>query len=437
MIKSYRWRRLFAPTAGLRSALFTAFIGLLIFLFGFAISFKALIFPAIQETSGWWRGVLSHVVAKEDVDTANHLIGGGLLILGFYFAYTGLQQIVQRFAEVLNPGLRGGKVVDELRRRAELAQGPKIVALGGGTGLSTLLRGLKRYSSNITAIVTVSDDGGSSGRLVQEMGIIPPGDMRNCLVALADAEKVMTDLFQHRFKNEAGSLSGHSMGNLLIAALVQQSDGDFEQALKRASDVLAIRGRVIPSTLTHVRLRALMEDGTEICGETKIAGAGMKIRRIFLDPEDAQPHAEALDAILDAELIVIGPGSVYTSIIPNLLVPGIAEAIEESAAIKAYVCNVMTQPGESDAFTAAEHLVALQANVSHRVCDFVLVNTGVPSQSAIEKYRESGQHLVSPDEDRIRGLGFKVVTGNLMSESDYVRHDPNRVAARLVGLLER
>lgn len=437
MINRYRWRRMLAPTAGIRSALFMSLIGFLLFALGFAISFKALVLPVITGAASWWRGVMGHVVAKGDIDTANHLVGGGLLILGFYFAFTGARTAVQKVAETLNPSLRGGKVVDELRRRQMLAQGPKIVALGGGTGLSTLLRGLKQYSSNITAIVTVTDDGGSSGRLIQEMGIHPPGDMRNCLVALADAERDLTDLFQHRFKNEAGSLSGHSIGNLLIAALVQQSDGDFEQALKRASNVLAIRGRVVPSTLSHVSLRAVMEDGREICGETKIVEAGGRIQHIYLHPTEVEPHPEALEAIRDADLIAIGPGSVYTSVIPNLLVPGIAEAIAESDAIKAYVCNVMTQPGESDSFSAAEHIVALQANVSTKVCDIVLVNTGVPSQAAIAKYRESGQHLVAADEDRIRSLGFRVVTGNLMSESDYVRHDPNRVASRLMDLLER
>ncbi|HRI43079.1 MAG TPA: YvcK family protein [Fimbriimonadaceae bacterium] len=436
MISRYRWRRFLAPTAGIRSALLTCAVGLLIFLVGFAISFKALIQPLIQETSGVWRDFLGRFIGREDLDTANHVLGGGFLILGFYFAYAGGRMVLQRVGEILNPSLRG-KIGDEFRRRQALAQGPRIVALGGGTGLSTLLRGLKNYSSNITAIVTVTDDGGSSGRLVQEMGIIPPGDMRNCLVALADAEKLMTDLFQHRFDKDAGSLSGHSIGNLLIAALVRQSDGDFEQALKRASEVLAIRGRVVPSTLSHVRLRALMEDGSEVCGETKIVESGRKISRIFLDPDEAEPHPEALEAIRDADLIVIGPGSVYTSIIPNLLVPGVAEALSEASAIKAYVCNVMTQPGESDSFTASEHLVALQANVEHRVCDFVLVNTGVPSQTAIEKYRESGQHLVVADEDRIRGMGYKVVTGNLMSESDYVRHDPAHVAPILMDLLER
>lgn len=376
------------------------------------------------------------VVSPKDIDQANHLLGGALLLLGFYLLFVGVRGVFQTMVGTLNPGMKAG-MVNQYVRKQQLAQGPRIVALGGGTGLSTLLRGLKLHSSNITAIVTVTDDGGSSGRLVQEMGIIPPGDMRNCLVALADAEKLMTDLFQHRFKNASGSLSGHSMGNLLIAALVEQSGGDFEKALESASDVLNIRGRVIPSTMTPVRLRALMENGIELCGETQIVESELRVRRIFLDPENAVPYPEALQAIADADLICIGPGSVYTSVIPNLLVPGIADAIHQSQAVKAYICNVMTQPGESDAFTAGEHVVAIQANVEKRVFDHVLMNTGVPSEAAIEKYKESGQHLVDADADRIRAMGFRVTAGNYMNESDYVRHDPLRVAGRLMDLLNR
>ncbi len=436
MINRHRLRRIFAPAAGLKRTVSALLVGLALFAIGFALSFKVLLGPALERTSTWWTRMMRLFVPADSLDYANWLLGGALLMLGFYLTFVGARGVFRKLLETLNPSMKGG-VVKKYMDRQQLARGPRIVAIGGGTGLSTLLRGLKQHSSNITAIVTVSDDGGSSGRLVQEMGIIPPGDMRNCLVALADAEKLMTDLFQHRFKNASGSLSGHSMGNLLIAALVEQSGGDFEQALEVASEVLAIRGRVMPSTLTPVRLRALMENGVEICGETKIVESNMRIRRIFLDPEDPVPHAQAVEAIRNADLICIGPGSVYTSVIPNLLVPGIAQAIKHSDATKAFVCNVMTQPGESDGFTAAEHLVAIQANVDERVCDYVLMNTGVPSAAAIEKYRESGQFLVEPDADRIRAMGLKVVPGNYMSESDYVRHDPLRVASRLIDLLNK
>jgi uncharacterized cofD-like protein len=268
------------------------------------------------------------------------------------------------------------------------------------------------------------------------MGIIPPGDIRNCLVALADAEKRMTDLFQHRFKESSGVFSGHSIGNFLIAGFYEQT-GDVDAALQMASEVLAIRGRVIPSTRSGVRLRALMSDGTEICGETAIVESGMAIRRVFLDPDNVSPHPEAVEAIRAADLIVIGPGSVFTSVIPNLLVPGIAKAIEASGAVKAYVCNVMTQRGESEAFTAAEHVVALEANVDGRVCDYVLVNVVTPSDETTDRYHRHKQDIVEPDVDRLRQMGYKPVTGDLMSETDYVRHDPARLASALMDLLFR
>ena len=225
--------------------------------------------------------------------------------------------------------------------------------------------------------------------------------------------------------------------NVLIAALVDQAQGDFEKAVEIASDVLAIRGRVVPSTLERVSLRAILEDGAEICGETAIVAAGQLIRRIFLDPASVAPHLPALEAIRNADLICIGPGSVYTSVIPNLLIPGIAQALRESKAPKVYICNVMTQPGESDSFTASEHVTAVQVNVQARIFDYVMVNTAVPSDASLEKYRESGQFFVDADFDRIKAMGFRPVTGNFMSESDFVRHDPMRVAARLVQMVTR
>lgn len=435
MINRHRLKKLLAPTAGLRKAVAMFVAGLFFFLVGAALSFKLVILPVLEWLQRGASGILQVLVPADSLELATHMLGGGLLFLGMYCSYVGLRAVIFQVIRTLTG--YGTGMVDVYVQRQRLAQGPRIVALGGGTGLSTLLRGLKTHSSNITAIVTVTDDGGSSGRLAKDKGIIPPGDMRNCLVALADAEKSMTDLFQHRFGKDSGSLSGHSIGNLLIAALVDQAHGDFEKAIEIASDVLLIRGRVVPSTMEHVRLRAVMEDGSEICGETTIVGAGKRIRRIFLDPERVDPYIGAIEAIHNADLICIGPGSVYTSVIPNLLVPGIAEALRDSKAVKAYVCNVMTQPGESDAFTASEHVTAIQANIDHRTFDTVLVNTGVPSASAIDKYREFGQFLVDPDVDRIRAMGYKTISSDLMSESDFVRHDPMKVAARLVSLVER
>lgn len=436
MIRRYRLRRLLVPALGFRKPLAMLALGLSAFLIGAVISFRDQIPGAIEYFTRQANNLLRPFVGEEYLDQARHLLGGVLLLVGFYFIYLALRMGLRNLFAVLNPDAKSG-MADQFRRRLALAQGPRIVALGGGTGLSTLLRGLKNYSSNITAIVTVTDDGGSSGRLSQEMGMIPPGDIRNCLVALADAEKSMTDLFQHRFAADSGSLSGHSLGNLLIAALVNQSRGDFEQAIETASDVLAIRGRVIPSTLSHVTLRALLEDGEEVCGETTIATSGKRIRRIFLNPADVLAHQSAIEAIAEADLICIGPGSVYTSVLPNLLVEGMAEALENSKAKKAYICNVMTQRGESDSFSASEHVTAIRANVDRKIFDYVMINTGVPSSSTLEKYRGAGQFLVDPDIDRIRAMGYKVLPGDFMNESDLVRHDPMRIAARLVALVDK
>ncbi len=433
----YRFGRTFATTAVLYWYGAIALLGLALFFIGFLISFQIVLKPLARGVVLAWGGLLSRLVPPESIDRANHWLGGVFLLIGVYLVFAGLKRFFRHIAETLNPKVKTGGVVDTYVRRQQLAQGPRIVALGGGTGLSTLLRGLKLHSSNITAIVTVTDDGGSSGRLVQEMGIIPPGDMRNCLVALADAEKHMTDLFQHRFKNASGSLSGHSIGNLLIAGLVEQCDGDFDRALQVASEVLAIRGRVIPSTMERVRLKAVMENDDIVTGETAIVDSALRIRRVFLDPANPAPHPEAIEAIRSAELICVGPGSVYTSVIPNLLVPGIADEINAAQCPKVYICNVMTQRGESDAFTAAEHVVALQANVDKKVFDYVMVNTAMPSEVAIGKYRELSQAFVDPDVDRIRQMGLRVITGNFMSEMDYVRHDPMQVAERLMDLLYR
>jgi uncharacterized cofD-like protein len=430
-----RFRDLLANTVGLQKAILAGLIGLIFLFVGVALSFKVVIEPFLNWLAEVTRNTLSFFVADENLDMTVWLVGGVLLVAGLYFfVFLGVRNMIRHVIETVNPESKSG-LMDAYRERQRLAQGPRIVAIGGGTGLSTILRGLKAKSSNITAIVTVSDDGGSSGRLRIDKGMIPPGDIRNCLVALADAEKSMTDLFQHRFRVDSGSLSGHSLGNLLIAGLFDQAQGDFDKAIEQASDVLNIRGRVVPATMDRVRLRALLDNGIEVCGETAIVEAGQKINRVFLDPEGVEAHQTALEAIRDADLICIGPGSVYTSIIPNLLVPGLAQALKDSKAVKAYICNVMTQPGESDSFSASEHVTAILRNTESRLFDYVLVNNGVPSEAAIEKYRESGQFVVEPDVDRIRAHGFRPIVSNFMNESDFVRHDPGKVTARLMGLL--
>jgi len=431
-------RKLLASAVGIRQGVAIAIVGLLVFALGAARSFQVVIErlqKALQTLQRFSEGLMSHVVPASSAEIASYTLALVFMLVGIMLLFVGVRRVMRRMQEAVNPNLKSG-LIEEFRRRQDLAQGPRIVAMGGGTGLSTLLRGLKFYSSNITAIVTVTDDGGSSGKLIQDKNMIPPGDIRNCLVALADAEKALSDLFQHRFKDDSGSLSGHAIGNLLIAALVDQCHGDFEKAVEMASEVLNIRGRVVPSTLNHVSLRALLEGGVEICGETAIASAGGKIRRIYLEPPDVSANKLALAAIQDADLIVIGPGSVFTSIIPNLLVPGMVETLKAAAAPKVYVCNVMTQPGESEGFSASEHVTAILNSVESRIFDYVMINDGIPSEDILARYHGSGQHLVDADGDRIRATGFRVIQGNFMNQTDVVRHDPSRVAARLMAIVD-
>lgn len=414
-----------------RSALLFA-LGLLVLLFGLSLSYQLILTPIFDSLSIAIVAVLKMVTNSSTLPLAKHFAAGALMLLGGYLMYAGSRAGISQLLRAANPSWDGR--LNSFLRQQVLATGPNVVVIGGGTGLSTALRGLKHKTSRITAIVTVTDDGGSSGRLVMEKGILPPGDIRNCLVALADAEKTMTDLFQHRFEKASGSLSGHSTGNLLIAAMVDLT-GDFDHAIAEISKVLAIRGRVLPSTLERVRLRAEMEDGSEVCGETKIVESRLRVRRVYLDPEEVEPLAEALQAIAEADIIVMGPGSIYTSVIPPLLVPGIADAIAASDAARVYVCNVMTQPGESDQFTASEHVHAIEANVGKRVFDHILINKAMPSQYLLKRYAEVGQEYVEPDSDRIRAMGMRAVAANLLSESDVVRHDPVRLAEAIVRLV--
>lgn len=315
-----------------------------------------------------------------------------------------------------------------------LQQGYKIVAIGGGTGLSTLLRGLKRRSTNLTAVVTVSDDGGSSGRLQKELGVLPPGDVRNCLVALADDEALVTDLFRYRF-TEGEGLTGHSFGNLFLAAM-SGITGNFDKAIKESSRVLNVVGRVLPATLGVVRLCAELDDGSVLEGESNISAAHRPIKRVFFDPPMAVPLEEVIEAIREADAIVLGPGSLFTSILPNFLVEQIAREVAKSNAIKMYVCNVMTQPGETDGMTAGDHVKALIDNAGARVCDYVLVNDEPPSR-LLQLYAKEGQIPVKPDLERITEMGMEPVRASVISETQTVRHDPEKLASVVVALIDR
>ncbi|MBO2532478.1 conserved hypothetical protein, cofD-related [Planifilum fulgidum] len=309
---------------------------------------------------------------------------------------------------------------------------PHIVAIGGGTGLPVLLRGLKKAPVDITAVVTVADDGGSSGRLRNDMQMPPPGDVRNVLIALADTEPLLEQVLQHRFTNGDG-LAGHALGNLMLAAL-KEITGDFTQAIEEMSRVLAVRGQVLPASSQDVVLLAEMTDGTIIRGESQIPKSGKKIRRVFLHPPQPDPHDDALDAIAGADAIVIGPGSLYTSILPNLLVRGMAEAIRASSAVKLYICNVMTQPGETDGFTASDHVRAIYDHVGDRFFDTVIVNNAVPPPSIRRKYAAKGAETVLPDVDRLQKLGCHVIADNLLlyGRDSYLRHDADRLCRHIL-----
>lgn len=319
-------------------------------------------------------------------------------------------------------------LLENLYRRRKLNRGPKIVAVGGGTGLSMLLRGIKNITNNVTAVVTVGDDGGSSGRLREEMGVLPPGDIRNCIAALADDEDLVTKLFQYRFRNGEG-LEGHSFGNLFLTALCSIT-GDMVRAVKESSNVLSIRGRVLPSTLDDMKLVAEMEDGRIIHGESNIPEAHGKIKRLFTDPENCHALADVISAIREAELIILGPGSLYTSVIPNLLIQEISHEIAKSNAKKIYVCNIMTQPGETDGYSVCNHVNAIMKHAgSKKVIDAVLVNDFMPSNLA-KKYEMAGSYPVKLDFENLKKLGVKLVTRKLIEDSKegLVRHSSNRVA---------
>ncbi len=355
-----------------------------------------------------------------------------LAVAGIGFLVLGVSMWLRAVARIARG--RAPKGFREALAGRRLQQGYKIVAIGGGTGLSTLLRGLKRRTSNLTAIVTVSDDGGSSGRLQKELGVLPPGDVRNCLVALADDEALVTDLFRYRF-TEGEGLSGHSFGNLFLAAM-SGITGNFDHAIKESSRVLNIVGRVLPSTLGVVQLCAELDDGTILQGESNISAAARKIKQVFFDPPAAAPLEEVISAIRDADAIVLGPGSLFTSVAPNFLVSRIAREVAHAHAVKMYVCNVMTQPGETDGMTAADHVEALLQNAGERVCDYVIVNDEPPSR-LLGAYAQEGQVPVEPDCDRIAALGLEPVRAAVIGETEMVRHDPEKLATVVLGIVDR
>jgi uncharacterized cofD-like protein len=330
----------------------------------------------------------------------------------------------------------------EKKRQPE--KGLRVVALGGGTGLSALLRGLKNHVvrrsdqhptserpiADLVAIVTVTDDGGSSGRLRRENRMLPPGDIRNCMVALSKDEALMGRLFQYRFATGRG-LRGHNFGNLFLTALTQVT-GDFAEAVRESSKVLATRGRIFPSTLTSVHLAATLTNGQKVSGETRISRSEVPIRKIQLVPRGVRPLPSALEAIQSADLILLGPGSLYTSVIPNLLIPEIAQAIAKSRAPRVYIANLMTQPGETTNYTLSEHLAAMETHVGKRVVDSVVANRRTVSPEVARRYREEGAAQVAVDHDKIKKMKIDLVVDNLLEEHGVIRHNSPRLAKLLV-----
>jgi uncharacterized cofD-like protein len=344
-------------------------------------------------------------------------------------AFLGIISFWRLSRSLLSPFITSGQSVslaDLVYRARYLDKGPRIVAVGGGTGLSTLLRGLKKYSDHLTAVVTVADDGGSSGRLRRELGVLPPGDFRQCIAALAEAEPLMTELFQYRFDQGTG-LDGHSFGNLFIVAM-SGITGNFERALRESSRVLAVRGQILPSTVENVTLCAELDDASFVEGESKLPHGPSPIKRAYLRPSDAAAFPEALKAIAEADLIILGPGSLYTSILPNLLVEGISSAIRQAKGLKVYICNVASQPGETDGYNLSKHVEALESHVGKGLFGYVLANdhlVALPDAWHVNAIDVDGASLSLP--------GLRVITADVIDEERPTRHDPSKLAAAIMG----
>jgi len=365
-----------------------------------------------------WREIIATVV----------LVGSLLLI------FFGLRNLIDSIVNVILPE-HPERLPEIIYAKRKGSKGLKFVTIGGGTGLSSLLRGIKLLPCEPQAIVTVADDGGSSGRLREELGILPPGDIRNCLVALSDTEPLMEDLFQYRFERGV-SLGGHNFGNIFIAALTQVT-GDFGQAVVAASQVLRVKGQVFPFTLDDVTLEAEFEDGTKEEGETSIRLAGKKIVRLSLKPPHPQVFQGLVDIINGADVIIIGPGSLYTSVIPPCLEPEVAQAIRNFSGPRIYITNIMTEHGETDHFSASDHLRVLFDHAGGKICDYCVISTSVIPPNILDKYKEEQSEPVKIDLDKIKEMGVTPVLGDITMKSSVLRHDPEKLARLLWGLVSQ
>lgn len=368
-------------------------------------------------------------------------IGFSILLIGLgaLVVYVAAIQIIKSLIMLITSGnedvaIDSKNLGDLIYEKRALIKGPKIVVIGGGTGLATMLRGLKKYTNNITAIVTVADDGGGSGVLREDLGILPPGDIRNCILALADTEPLMEELLQYRFKD--GRLKDQSFGNLFLAAMDGISN-NFEEAVQKMSSVLAVTGKVIPVTLDNMILKAKLKNGTIIEGESNIPKAALEnnsaIDEVFIEPKDAKAIKEAIIALNEADAVILGPGSLYTSIIPNLLVEEIRDALDKTKALRIYVSNIMTQPGESDNYSVKDHINAIHQHANCKVIDYVLVNIGKLSSDLEQKYLKDNANMVAINEKEVKELDIEIIEGDFVKiKKGYVRHDADKLAAILL-----
>ena len=394
------------------------------------VSSGCIIFSLLEWIGKDQVGRIYRLLTSSPCSWSRPLIITGLIVLGAAGFSIGIMGLVRSITRGMAPGSKG-QSAEIIYRTRVLDRGPSVVALGGGTGLATLLRGLKEETSNLTAVVTVMDDGGSSGRLRSELDVLPPGDIRNCILALAEDEERISGFLQHRFRGTP-ALEGHSLGNLLLVG-IEQATGAFDRAIEEMGFMLNIRGQVLPSTLTKTHLVAQMEDGEWVEGESGITSDPRQIRKIALSNKNVSAYERALDVIARADLILLGPGSLFTSLVPNLLVEGIAPAIEAAAAEKFYIANLMTQPGETDGFTLRDHLHVLSAYIDLHRFDGLITNTTPPDVELLSRYREESAELVVDDLDIDNEYGLQIIRRDLLGTTELagkqtVKHDPRKLA---------
>ncbi|MCA6572152.1 MAG: uridine diphosphate-N-acetylglucosamine-binding protein YvcK [Pseudanabaena sp.] len=425
-LRGFQW---FLPGLLVKRWLLVSIIGIVLIVLGIAISARLTPILFISRLIGTTIDTLVAILPR-------NVSGPIALVVGLGLLWLGQKRALGSITQVLMPN-QDKELLELLVSHRKLNRGPKIVTVGGGTGMSNLLRGLKQYSANITAIVTVADDGGSSGRLRREHGVLPPGDIRNCLAALADEEKLVTELFQYRFETGEG-LVGHSFGNLFLTAMSEVT-GDLEKAIAASSQVLAVRGRVLPATLEHMVLWAELEDGRYVEGESNIPEAKGKIKHFGCKPINPKGLPQAIEDINEADLIVIGPGSLYTSIIPNLLVPEILQALINRNVPSIYLCNIMSQVGETDGYAVSDYVRVLDELAGVRLFDVVLVQKQSPSERSLQHYASFGSHLTHLDRENLAAIACPVLIANVMREkgNGTVCHDSDKLAGVLMRWYNR